>query len=66
MSSLIWDLLFLLLINYCKSRLRNFSLKQQSADDILLQDAQSHIVKERAETERTVVVDSTMPVKEYI
>ena len=66
MSWLIGGLLFLLLSNDGKSRLRNFSLKQQSADDILLQDAQSHIVKERAETERTVVVDSTMPVKEYI
>ena len=64
MSSLIWDLLFLLLFNLCKSYQRSFCQQLKSADDELLEEAMNHSMEEKTEKQRTVIVDSTMPVQE--
>lgn len=65
MSSLFWDLLFLLLFNLCKSYQRSFSLQLKSADDELLEEAMNHSMEEKKEEQKTVIVDSTMPVREW-
>ena len=76
MSSLIWDLLFILLLNYCKSKLRvgsfksffivqSFNLDKKSADDVLLEEQQKHIEVVKEVKDKTDVVDPSMPVQEY-
>ena len=65
-SSIIWDLLLLLVFIFFKGRLRAFALNNQSADTTLLNEAKTRLPPEQEEKQESVVADPHMPVKESL
>ena len=65
-SSIIWDLLLLLVFIFFKGRLRAFGLNNQSADTTLLNEAKTRLPPEQEEKQESVVADPHMPVKELL
>lgn len=63
-SSIIWDLLLLLVFIFFKGCLRAFGLNNQSADTTLLDEAKTRLPLEQEEKQESVVADPHMPVKE--